>query len=50
MGYPSNFIVMDTEDMESILKIVYEQANITSRQFTFSKAKDMIGKRKRVFS
>lgn len=29
MWYPSNFIVMDTEDMESILKIVYEQANIT---------------------
>ena len=48
MGYPDNFIVMDTEDVESILKIVYEQANITSRQFTFSNAKEMIGKRKRV--
>ncbi|NRY61477.1 ATP-dependent helicase [Clostridium beijerinckii] len=47
MGYPGNFLVMDTEDMESILKIVYEQANITSRQFTFSKAKEMIGFRKR---
>ena len=47
MGYPNNFIVMDSEDAESILKIVYEQANITSRQFTFSKAKEMIGGRKR---
>ena len=47
MGYPDNFIVMDTEDVESILKMVYEQANISSRQFTFSNAKEMIGRRKR---
>ncbi|CAI3611501.1 UvrD-helicase domain-containing protein [Clostridium neonatale] len=46
MNYPDNFIVMDTEDMESILKIVYEQANINSRQLTFTKAKEMIGRRK----
>ncbi|MFC0906681.1 UvrD-helicase domain-containing protein, partial [Clostridium sp. MT-14] len=46
MYYPDDFIVMDTEDVESILKIVYEQANITSRQLTFSKAKEMIGFRK----
>ncbi|EOR20414.1 ATP-dependent DNA helicase PcrA [Clostridium sartagoforme AAU1] len=46
INYPSNFIVMDTEDMSSVLKIVYEQANITSRQYTFSNSKDMIGIRK----
>jgi len=46
MGYPNNFIVMDNEDIDSILKIVYEQANITLRQFTFSAAKEMISKRK----
>ncbi|MEG2743936.1 MAG: UvrD-helicase domain-containing protein, partial [Clostridium sp.] len=44
--YPNNFIVMDGEDTSSILKIVYEQANITSRQYTHKQAKDMINYRK----
>ncbi|MBY6753755.1 AAA family ATPase [Clostridium botulinum] len=46
INYPDNFIVMDNEDMDLVLRIVYEDANISSKQFTFSKAKDMISKRK----
>ncbi|MDH5086594.1 UvrD-helicase domain-containing protein [Clostridium perfringens] len=46
INYPNNFIVIDTEDINSILKIVYEQANISSREYTFSKAKEYINFRK----
>lgn len=46
LHYPNNFIVMDNEDVSSILKIVYEQANISSRQYIYNQAKDMIAKRK----
>lgn len=49
MNYPNNFVIMDKEDMDSMLKIVFEQANISARQYTFSNAKEMIGKRKSVF-
>lgn len=46
MNYPTNFIVMDTEDIETILKNVYQQAHVESRNYTFTMAKKMIGLRK----
>ena len=46
MNYPNNFIVMDIEDTNAILKIVYEQANISSSQRTYVYVRDMIAKRK----
>ena len=46
MNYPKNFIVMDTEDIDSILKNVYQQANANSRNYTFTMAKEMINLRK----
>ncbi|SCJ97193.1 ATP-dependent DNA helicase pcrA [uncultured Clostridium sp.] len=46
INYPNNFIVMDKEDINTVLKIIYEQANISSRQYTFSMMQEMISKRK----
>lgn len=46
MNYPSNFMIMDAEDAETILKKVYEESNIKSAKYTFNMAKDMIEMRK----
>lgn len=42
VGYPRNFIVLDGSDIDSMLKIVYEERNLTLRDMTFSHARDMI--------
>lgn len=42
INYPQNFVVMDSEDTEEILKTVYENANIQSRTYTFDMARDHI--------
>lgn len=47
INYPSNFNILDSEDVESIFKIVYEQGNISSREINHKKAKDIIGLRKK---
>lgn len=39
INYPQNFVVMDSEDTEAILKTVYESSNIQSRSYTFDMAK-----------
>lgn len=46
MNYPANFVVMDTEDTDAILKNVYKEANVQSKSYTFTMAKDMISMRK----
>lgn len=46
MNYPENFMIMDSEDVETVLKKVYEQSGIKSSKYTFSMAKDMIEMRK----
>lgn len=46
LNYPANFLVMDSEDIETILKNVYQQVNINSRSYTFSMAKELITKYK----
>ncbi len=46
MHYPDSFLVLDEEDSEDILRNVYEQAKIDSRQYTYSMAEGMIGNRK----
>lgn len=46
MNYPDNFLVLDEEDMEAILRDIYEQAKIDPRQYTYTMAEDMIGGRK----
>lgn len=42
INYPQNFVVMDGEDTEEILKTVYENAHIQSRTYTFDMARDHI--------
>ncbi len=44
--YPSTFIVLDEEDKESILRTVFENLGITSRDLTIREAVDHIGWRK----
>ena len=44
--YPSTFIVLDEEDKASILKTVFEDLHITSKEMTIKEAIDYIGWRK----
>lgn len=42
LGYPKSFLVLDNADIDSMLKIIYEERGLTLRNMTFSKARDMI--------
>ena len=42
LGYPKSFLVLDNADIDSMLKVVYEERGLTLRNMTFSKARDMI--------
>ena len=44
--YPKNFLVLDNSDIDSMLKIIYEERGLTLRHMTFAKARDMIEIRK----
>ena len=44
--YPTTFLVMDEEDKEAILRTVFEDLGITSRDITIKEAIDYIGWRK----
>lgn len=44
--YPKSFLVLDNPDIDSMLKTVYEERNLTMRDMTFSKARDMIEMKK----
>lgn len=44
--YPSTFIVLDEEDKESMIRTVFEDLGITSRELTVKEAVDHIGWRK----
>jgi len=46
--YPKSFLVLDNADIDSMLKIIYEERGLTLRHMTFSKARDMIEIRKLV--
>ena len=40
--YPKSFLVLDNSDIDSMLRIIYEERGLTLRDMTFSKARDMI--------
>ncbi len=44
--YPKSFLVLDNSDIDSMLKIIYEERGLTLRNMTFSNARDMIEIRK----
>ena len=46
IGYPTTFIVLDEEDKEAMLRTVFEDLGITSRDMTIREAVDHIGWRK----
>ena len=44
--YPKNFVVMDTEDTEHILRVVYERNNINTRVYTYKAIRKYIHEQK----
>ncbi len=40
--YPKSFVVLDNSDIDSMLRIIYEERGLTMRDMTFSDARDMI--------
>lgn len=46
LQYPKSFLVLDNSDIDSMVKIIYEERGLTLRNMTFSKARDMIEIRK----
>ena len=42
MQYPKTFLVLDNADIDAMLRIIYEERNLTLRDMTFSQARDMI--------
>ncbi len=40
--YPKSFLVLDNSDIDSMLRIIYEERGLTLRDMTFSAARDMI--------
>ena len=46
LNYPKNFIIIDTEDVNSILHTIFEDMGLNSKNFTFTKISNMIGDKK----
>jgi len=44
--YPKSFLVLDNSDIDTMLKIIYEERSLTLRHMTFAAARDMIEMRK----
>lgn len=44
--YPKSFLVLDNSDIDSMLKIIYEDRGLTLRSMTYADARDMIEMRK----
>lgn len=40
--YPRSFLVLDNSDIDSMLRIIYEERGLTLRDMTFANARDMI--------
>ena len=40
--YPKSFLVLDNSDIDSMLRIIYEERGLTLRDMTFGNARDMI--------
>lgn len=44
--YPKSFLVLDNSDIDTMLKVIYEERGLTLRHMTFARARDMIEIRK----
>lgn len=43
LHYPDNFLIMDEEDQKSVLKKIYEENGLTSKDFSYKHCLDAIG-------
>ena len=48
VNYPKSFIVLDNSDIDAMLRVIYEERNLSLRDMTFAKARDMFEIRKTV--
>ena len=48
VGYPKSFMVLDNGDIDEMLRMIYEERNLTMKDKTFAKARDMFEMRKGV--
>ena len=46
--YPKSFLVLDNSDIDEMLRIIYEERNLSLRDMSFSQARDMFEIRKGV--
>ena len=44
--YPKNFLVLDNSDIDDMLKLIYEERNLSLRDMTYANARDMFEMRK----
>lgn len=49
VGYPKSFLVLDNADIDTMLRIIYDERGLTLRDKTFSDARDMFEMRKTKF-
>ena len=42
VSYPKRFLVLDNSDIDSMLRVIYEERGLSLRDMTFSAARDMI--------
>ena len=48
IGYPKSFMVLDNGDIDEMLRMIYEERNLSMKDMTFAKARDMFEIRKGV--
>lgn len=48
ISYPKSFMVLDNGDIDEMLKMIYEERNLTMKDKTFAQARDMFEMRKGV--
>ncbi len=49
LNYPKSFLVLDNSDIDSMLKIIYEERNLSLRDMTFAQARDYFEMRKGLY-
>lgn len=46
VSFPKSFMVLDNSDIDAMLQIIYEERNLTLRDYTYGRARDMFEMRK----
>ena len=46
VSFPKSFLVLDNSDIDSMLRLIYEERGLTLRDYTFARARDMFEIRK----